>query len=152
MKAVPSQGVASDVFAQRHAKELVAALSLAEQCIHLAPDGSMRSYAKTAGFLRSSGESPEFRDRRVLALYEVSTPQDVHYPTWEMHPQGDELLIALSGSLAVEFREAGAGRKAMLPPRSAIVVPAGVWHRLIVNERSLLIAITPRQGTAHGNT
>jgi hypothetical protein len=43
-----------------------------------------------------SGKSPELMDRRTLALFCANSPDDVHYPVWEMHPKGDELLILAS--------------------------------------------------------
>jgi mannose-6-phosphate isomerase-like protein (cupin superfamily) len=109
----------------------------------------MRSYAKTAAFFRNAGQTPAFADGRVLALHHASGPHDVHYPTWEMHPEGDELLILLSGSLSVELREEETERTAPLSPQAALVVPAGVWHRVIVHEPSVLIAVTPCHNTVH---
>ena len=125
------------------------ALDLAGHCIYLAQDGALRPYARTAEFFRRSGESAELADGHVIALFDVRTPRDVHYPVWEMHPKGDELLLLLSGCLTVEYLDAAETPTAVLRPRSAIVVPAGIWHRLIVNEASALIAITPRHGTLH---
>jgi quercetin dioxygenase-like cupin family protein len=87
-------------------------------------------------------------DGRMLALYHVSGPDDVHYPAWEMHPEGDELLIVATGSLSVEFRD-DAMERAPLSPETAVIVPAGIWHRLVVHEPSVLIAITPRHNTVH---
>jgi mannose-6-phosphate isomerase-like protein (cupin superfamily) len=128
-----------------------AALSLLDNCVYLAMDGSMRSYAKTVEFFSGAGKNPAMEDGRVLALYHVSGPQDVHYPVWEMHPEGDELLILASGSLSVEFRERETKRTAPLPPRAAFIVPAGIWHRIIVDEPSVLLVITPRHNTMHEN-
>lgn len=124
-------------------------ISLPDNCVYLARDGSMRPYAKTAEFFRNAGKNPALRNGLVLTLHEVNTPQDVHYPAWEMHPEGDELLICAFGSLAVEFRNEGIERTAPLPLRSAFIVPVGVWHRLIVHEPSVLIAITPGHNTVH---
>jgi hypothetical protein len=42
---------------------------------------------------RRSGKSPELMDGRTLALNCANSPDDVHYAVWEMHPEGDELLI-----------------------------------------------------------
>jgi len=133
---------------QRHHQD-PAALDLQDNCIYLARDGAMRSYAKTAEFFRNSGKSPEFMDGRTLALYYVDSPHDVHYPVWEMHPEGDELLILASGSLSVEFREGEIERTTPLPPQAAFIVRAGIRHRLIVHAPSVLIAITPRHNTVH---
>jgi mannose-6-phosphate isomerase-like protein (cupin superfamily) len=94
----------------------------------------------------TSGDSAELKDGRTLALYHVNNARDVHYPNWEMHPEGDELLILASGSLSVEIRE---GETAPLPPQAAFIVPAGTWHRLIVHEPSVLIAVTTRRNTIH---
>jgi len=58
----------------------------------------------------------------------------------------DQLLILASGSLSVELREKGARP---LAPQAAVIVPAGIWHRLIVQEPSVLIAITTRRNTVH---
>jgi len=128
--------------------EVPSALGLRDNCIYLAPDGTMQPYATGTAFLKSATTDPELMDGRTLALRTVSGPQDVHYPAWEMHPDGDELLILTSGSLSVELREEAVGR-APLSPHAAFIVPAGVWHRLIVHEPSVLIAITPRHNTAH---
>jgi hypothetical protein len=49
----------------------------------------------------------------------------------------------------VEFREGEMERTAPLAPQAAFIVAAGIWHRLIVHEPSVLIAITPRRNTAH---
>jgi mannose-6-phosphate isomerase-like protein (cupin superfamily) len=126
-----------------------ALFELDDSCIFVAPDGAMRPYAKTAEFFRESGNSPEMRHGRTLALYRVSSPHDVHYPIWEIHPEGDELLIVVSGSLSVDLREGEKERTAPLPPQAAFIVRAGVRHRLIVHEPSVLIAITPRHNTIH---
>lgn len=134
---------------QRRHQQDPAALGLRDNCIYLARDGAIRSYAKAAEFLEDAGRNPELMDGRMLALYHVNGPHEVHYPTWEMHPEGDELLILASGSLSVEFRKGEMERTAPLPPQSAFIVPARMWHRLIVHEPSMLIAITPLHNTAH---
>ncbi len=134
---------------QRPRQDHPAALGLRDNCIYLARDGTMRSYAKTAEFFRSAGENPELRDGRMLAFFHANGPEDVHHPVWEMHPEGDELLILASGSLSVEFREGEMERTAPLAPQAAFILAAGIWHRLIVHEPSVLIVITPRHNTVH---
>lgn len=124
-----------------------AAFALRDHVVQLARDGTMRPQAKTAALLW--GDDPGLADGPLLTLHHVSGPLDVHYPAWEMHPEGDELLILLSGALAVELRLGGEVRTVALVPQLALFVPAGIWHRLVVDEPSVLIAITPRHGTAH---
>jgi len=131
----------------QHRRQYSDALGLQDNCIYLAPSGTMRAYAKTAEFLMSARQDSDLMDGRVLALHKVSGPRDVHYPAWEMHPEGDELLILASGSLAVQLREEEMERTVTLPPQAAFIVPAGLWHRLIVHEPSVLLAITSRHNT-----
>ena len=133
----------------QHIGQRSAALGLKDHCIYLARDGTMRAYARTVEFLRSAGTNPELMDGRVLSLHQVTGPHDVHYPDWEMHPEGDELLILASGSVSVELREDDMGRTVSVPPQAAFIVPAGIFHRLIVHTPSVLMAITPGHNTVH---
>jgi mannose-6-phosphate isomerase-like protein (cupin superfamily) len=134
--------------AQGRTQDSVAFL-LEKNCIYLARNGAMRAHAKTAEFFMNTGHRPELMDGLTLALFHANNPHDVHYPIWEMHPRGDELLILASGSLSVELRGGEIERTVPLAPHAAFIVSAGVWHRLIVHEPSVLIAITPRHNTVH---
>ncbi len=67
----------------------------------------------------------------------------------EMHPDGDELLFVISGHVSVLLEEPGAHRLLELRPGQALVVPRGVWHRVVPNEPSQLVHITPGPGGEH---
>jgi mannose-6-phosphate isomerase-like protein (cupin superfamily) len=125
------------------------ALGLLDHCIYMAPREVIRPFPKTAELFRSAQVDPELADGRVLLLHHANGPQDVHYPDWEMHPAGDELLVLVSGALSVELREPEQARMERLQPHAALIVPAGIWHRLVVHEPCVLIAITPRHDTVH---
>ena len=62
----------------------------------------------------------------------------------ERHIDGDELLYLISGSVHVsldhEDREA---EVINLGPADAFVVPQGIWHRVIPDEPSDLLFMTP---------
>jgi mannose-6-phosphate isomerase-like protein (cupin superfamily) len=133
----------------QHHRQSPASLSLKDHCIHIAWDGAMRPCAKTAERLGNADNDAASMQGRMLALHHLSGPRDAHYPVWEMHPAGDELLLLASGSLSVEYRAGGAERSAPLPAHAAFIVPAGVWHRVVVHEPSVLMAMTPRRGTVH---
>ena len=47
----------------------------------------------------------------------------------EMHPDGDELLYLVSGSVDVVLEEDGREERVELEPGQALVVPRGLWHR-----------------------
>lgn len=66
----------------------------------------------------------------------------------EMHPDGDELLYLMTGSISVILEET--------PPRTVnvragecIVVPQGIWHRLLIHAASELLYITPGPHSKH---
>ena len=66
----------------------------------------------------------------------------------EMHPDGDELLYVVSGTMALilddgDERAVGVETTVQLRSGDAYVVPRGVWHRLEAVEPSYLIHVTP---------
>jgi len=67
----------------------------------------------------------------------------------EMHPDGDELLFLLSGSVTVVIEDEEPPRRVDLAPGQALVVPRGVWHRVLLNEPSQLLHVTPGPGGEH---
>lgn len=126
-----------------------AAMDLADTCVFLRHDLSAQTHPKTGAFLRDAVSSRAFSKGFVLALFCAATAEDVHYPVWERHPGGEEILICISGRLSVEVRNDAGEDLVPLPARSVFVVPAGAWHRVVVHEQSVVIAITPRHGTVH---
>lgn len=62
----------------------------------------------------------------------------------ELHPDGDELLVVLSGSMTVEL-VAGDGSvdHVAVPAGHGCIVPRGHWHRLLVDEPTTIWHATP---------
>ena len=84
-------------------------------------------------------------DGWLLSAYDMTASMT----TWEMHPAGDEILCALSGTLEAVIEEGGRERVVKLPAGSAGVVPRGAWHRLVVRAPGRLLALTYGKGTQH---
>jgi mannose-6-phosphate isomerase-like protein (cupin superfamily) len=61
----------------------------------------------------------------------------------EMHPDGDELLYLLSGSVTITLELAEGEQLVDLDAGDAVVVPKGVWHQIAMREPARLIHITP---------
>jgi mannose-6-phosphate isomerase-like protein (cupin superfamily) len=61
----------------------------------------------------------------------------------EMHPDGDELLILLSGAATVRLELPDGDRHVDLGPGDALVVPQGTWHLVTTREPGRLIHLTP---------
>lgn len=83
----------------------------------------------------------------VVGVFPITNDGDVHSEMWEMHPAGDEVLIMLAGALTVEYGDGVQHADSFLDASHGLVVPAGVWHRLLVREPGLLLALSPPQGT-----
>lgn len=64
----------------------------------------------------------------------------------EMHPDADEVLFLISGRVDVVLEEDGAESSVEVLPGQAVVVPRGVWHRVLVREPSQLLHVTPAPG------
>jgi len=66
-----------------------------------------------------------------------------------MHPAGDELVYLLEGAVDMVLDEGDGERVVELRGRSAVLVPAGAWHRAIVHEPGDVLHITRGHGTQH---
>ena len=68
---------------------------------------------------------------------------------WEMHPDGDEIVMLLSGAVDLVLDEAEGERARALRDRVAVIVPRGVWHTANVLAPGEALHITRGAGTVH---
>lgn len=61
----------------------------------------------------------------------------------ERHPDGDEILFMVSGSIDVDLEFDDGAQTVRLGPGDALVVPRGVWHLIHLVEPGRLLNITP---------
>ena len=86
----------------------------------------------------------QFRSHQLVATYEFTED----WPTWERHPQGDEIVILLSGAATMVLqREAGPQFVEMAVPGEYVVVPRNTWHTARVRTATRMLFITPGEGT-----
>lgn len=71
------------------------------------------------------------------------------WSNWEMHPNADEYVYLLSGSVTMLLEFEGGNRKIPLVGRAAVVVPKGIWHTAKVAEPSRMLFVTMGSGTKH---
>src|SRR4051812_918610 len=64
------------------------------------------------------------------------------WPTWEMHPNGDEFVYLLSGSVELLLEQAAAVKSLPLLGAGAVIVPRGVWHTAKVHAPSRMLHVT----------
>jgi mannose-6-phosphate isomerase-like protein (cupin superfamily) len=88
-------------------------------------------------------------NNEVLSTLIIVSPADGDWPHWEMHPQGDEILVMLEGSQTLVLDRDGEVTEQEMGPGTTVVVPAGVWHRAKISEPTRMLAITYGAGTRH---
>ncbi|MDA1074007.1 MAG: cupin [Proteobacteria bacterium] len=69
---------------------------------------------------------------------------------WEMHPQGSEVVLCISGSITLH-QEMANGSKATvsLGPGEYAINEPGAWHTADVEEEVTALFITAGEGTQH---
>ncbi len=87
-----------------------------------------------------------FQGCQLISCYEFE--QD--WSSWEMHPQGDETVILLSGKVTFVLQQ-DAGEELVLleQPGDFVVVPKNTWHSARTRVKTRLLFITPGEGTEH---
>ena len=81
-------------------------------------------------------------------LVQVSTFSE-SWTSWERHPAGDEVVVALSGRQTLIQEVDGVQRRIELRAGQAVINPRGVWHTADVHEPGEALFITPGRGTEH---
>ncbi len=75
---------------------------------------------------------------------------DGDWPHWEMHPAGDEVLVALEGDGTIVFdRGHGPFERHALAAGGTLVIPAGVWHFGLGQRGLKVMFMTYGAGTEH---
>lgn len=68
---------------------------------------------------------------------------------WEMHIDGDETLTLLSGRIQLVLEEEHGEKRITLTSGRSAVIPAGVWHRQIIESSGELLFMTFGDTTKH---
>jgi mannose-6-phosphate isomerase-like protein (cupin superfamily) len=75
---------------------------------------------------------------------------DATWTSWEMHPNGDELVCLISGRVSmvldIDGRETIAELEA---PGDYVLVPRGTWHTARTRDKCAMFFVTPGEGTQH---
>ncbi len=117
----------------------VEALSFANRVARVWRDNTIRLEHAPPG-------PPKRIDGYTIGAVSVSEGPGPHLG--EMHPDGDEFLHVLSGTMNLilddgDERAIGTETVVVLHAGDACVVPCGMWHRLVAVEPSYLIHVTP---------
>ena len=80
---------------------------------------------------------------RLVSMVE----SDADWLSWEHHPNGEEMIIQLSGQLILILEFSGSIVEQKLREGDFVVVPRGVWHTANVSAAGRALFITPGDGT-----
>jgi len=95
---------------------------------------------REACIVEQTGRGPQRIDGLTIGAPDL-TSDPPH--NGEVHPDGDELLYMVSGSVTVRLELPDGDQTVELGAGDAIVIPKGVWHLVTLREPGRLIHITP---------
>lgn len=85
-----------------------------------------------------------FRGRLLVSAFSF----DSDWPTWEIHPAGDEIVCLLSGDVTMVLDGNGVETLTHLDrPGGFVIVPKGTWHTARTSVPTKMLFVTPGEGT-----
>lgn len=94
-------------------------------------------------FWSTLAQRPDLQTGRLIGVFRFE--RDL--PHWEMHPAGDELLVALDGSFELLLQAEPRDQVIPLQKGQAYLVPFGAWHRIRVLVPGEILFVTPQKGS-----
>ena len=85
-----------------------------------------------------------FKGRLLVASFRF----DSDWPSWEIHPAGDEIVCLLSGDVHMVLDRNGVEEIVHLrDPGAFVIVPKGTWHTARTSVPTTMFFVTPGEGT-----
>ena len=120
-------------------------LNLASDFVVLGPDCAATPVVFSPTMFEELDEQFRgFKDHLLVSSFEF----DSDWPTWEIHPAGDEIVLLLSGEVTLVLDTGDGQQKATLStPGQYLIVPKGTWHTAQTSTPTRMLFITPGEGT-----
>lgn len=112
----------------------------------LSPELIATAKAVTPTFYQELDEEfSAFAGHTLISTYAFDEP----WPTWEVHPEGDEFVYLISGDAEFDLWSEAGGEQSLRvnKPGSYVVVPKGVWHTARPHKPTNMLFVTPGEGT-----
>ena len=117
-----------------------------EYYVHLTAAGSAEIIPGGEQFWsRPDPQIEGFGQSWLISEFECSSD----WSNWEMHPNADEFVYLLSGSVELLLEQTSGVQSVALRGRGAVVVPKGIWHTAKVLTPSRMLFVTMGAGTEH---
>ena len=89
-------------------------------------------------------EFDDFAGHLLFSRFSFDEP----WPTWEIHPHGDEFVYLLAGDTDfVLHTDAGEQVVRISEPGSYVMVPRNTWHTARPHAPTSMLFVTPGEGT-----
>lgn len=86
----------------------------------------------------------DFKGRTLISSFEFSDT----WPTWEMHPAGDEFVCLIDGDVDMTLALPEGDETVRLSACGEfVIVPKGVWHTASPYRATSMLFVTPGEGT-----
>lgn len=116
--------------------------------VHLGAGGAAVPVEVTDSFWEQlgSGALAHLGPGRLLSSFQC----EADWSTWEMHPNGEEVVLLIHGDVELVIEQGDALlRSELTRPGSFVLVPRGAWHTANVRAPSSMLFITEGEGTEH---
>lgn len=121
---------------------------LASSSIRLKNDASVELLEMNDAFWPRlmAGELGDFHHEFLVSLHDFTSD----WPSSEVHPKGDEIVVLLSGSATFQLvMPEGIQEVRLESPGSYVFVPKGVWHTAKIAHQARMLFITAGEDTQH---
>ena len=116
-----------------------------EVYVHLHADHALHLEPVDEQFWASIGDRTDLHRGRLV----TGMGTDGDWSVWEMHPQGDELILITEGAVRFHLDDGEEVTRHEVRAPEYIVVPAGVWHTMDEVEPGRAVIVTWGEGTQH---
>ncbi len=128
----------------------MAAFDLSRNPIHLGLGASAHQEPEFSGDMAWYGgyadrHADDGVEGRLVAVHAFTEDWD----SWEMHPQGHEAVICVSGAMTLIQEIDGERIETPITAGQAAINEPGVWHTATVVDQATAIFITAGLGTEH---
>jgi quercetin dioxygenase-like cupin family protein len=122
-------------------------IDLFQDSVHVLDDGTTEVAVESDTSATTIGDGVVMVEPRSPIRATISAARMAESPRHrgERHIDGDELVYLVSGSAGLSLQRdyAEENEEVRLRPGQLVVVSRGVWHRLVVDEPSEMIFLTP---------
>lgn len=113
--------------------------------VHLAEGPDVSVIPVTDDFWATIHERTELHTGRLV----MATTVDADWNIWEMHPDGDELIVVTEGRVRLHLDDGHAVSQVTVDAPQFVVMPAGTWHTADSLGPARLLIVTWGEGTEH---